>query len=468
MDQDILNREERRSGSLEQRRSVPIEETLAREDRRSYALSQDELERRWKAVRERMAAKGISHLVVQSQQRYVGGYFRWFTDFAGQNYHITAVFPLDEDMTVIGHGAPAPAKPITPPEWALRGVKERINTPAFPNVWWEDAWDADKAVEVIKRRKPGTVGLVGLGNMSAALYENLKKGLQGVTVVNATDLVDEVRMVKSEEEIKLHRAAAYLHEMSYEVAKAAIRPGRTVGEVIAEIRHAQVLAGSEEQQIHIAFGQPGGVHYSQVSWGNTVVRRPFQDGDVVNMLIESSAAGGYWYDMRRFLCIGKVPPEIEEAYAVVKEARTILAANLKPGTVPGVALKASDEFLKSKGCPPEARVAGHGQGLDLVERPVVRYEETAKLEPGMVISLHPTATTRHASACIADTYVIGQSGAVPLYANLFEDDELAVVGRPFNDQQQRPASLSGRFAAGSLKQGEPGPADSREKQAHRV
>lgn len=404
-----------------------VEDILNREDRRRCSLSQGELERRWKAVRERMAARGISHLVVQSQQRFVGGYFRWFTDIAGTNYHITAVFPVDEDMTIIGHGAPAPAKPATPPEWALRGVKERINTPAFPNVWWEDAWDADKAVEVIKRKKPGTVGLVGLGNMSAALYENVKKGLQGVNVVNATDLVDEVRMVKSEEEIKLHRAAAYLHEMSYELAKKAIRPGRTVGEVIEEIRHAQVLAGSEEQQVNITFGRLGVTHYSQTSWGNTVVRRPFREGDVINMLIESSAAGGYWYDLRRFVCIGKAPAEVEEAYALVKEARKILAANLKPGVVPGVALKASDEFLKSKGCPPEARVAGHGQGLDLVERPVVRYEETAKLEPGMVISLHPTASTKHASACIADTYVIGDSGAVPMYANLLEDNELAVV-----------------------------------------
>jgi len=404
-----------------------VEDILNREDRRRCSLSQGELERRWKAVRERMAARGISHLVVQTQQRFVGGYFRWFTDIAGTNYHITAVFPVDEDMTIIGHGAPAPAKPATPPEWALRGVKERINTPAFPNVWWEDAWDADKAVEVIKRKKPGTVGLVGLGNMSAALYENVKKGLQGVNVVNATDLVDEVRMVKSEEEIKLHRAAAYLHEMSYELAKKAIRPGKTVGEVIEEIRHAQVLAGSEEQQVNITFGRPGVTHYSQSSWGNTVVRRPFREGDFVNMLIESSAAGGYWYDLRRFVCIGKAPAEVEEAYALVKEARKILAANLKPGVVPGVALKASDEFLKSKGCPPEARVAGHGQGLDLVERPVVRYEETAKLEPGMVISLHPTASTKHASACIADTYVIGDSGAVPMYANLLEDNELAVV-----------------------------------------
>ncbi len=404
-----------------------VEEVLNREDRRRYSLSQNELERRWKAIRERMAAKGISHLVVQSQQRFVGGYFRYFTDLVGTNYHITAVFPLDEEMTIIAHGAPAPATPAAPPEWALRGVKERINVPAFPNVCWEDAWDAEKVVEVIKRKKPKTVGLVGLGNMSASLYENVKKGLGSVNVINATDLVDEVRMVKSEEELKLHRDAAYMHEISYEVAKEAIRPGRLIGEVIEDIRHAQVLAESEEQQINIMFGQLGGTQYGQASWGNTFVRRRLMDGDIINMLVESSAAGGYWYDLRRFLCIGRAPKEVEEAYEIVKETRKIMAANLKPGLLPRVALEASDEFLKSKGCPPEGRVAAHGQGLDLVERPVVRPEETAKLEAGMVISLHPTAKTKYAMAAISDTYVIEKSGAVPMYKNLFDDNELVVI-----------------------------------------
>jgi len=95
-----------------------------REDHQRYFIPQCEFDRRWKAVRERMAAKGVDYLVVQSQQRYVGGYLRWFTDLAGTNYHISAVFPLDEDMTIISHGPQAPAPPGSPPEWALRGVKE--------------------------------------------------------------------------------------------------------------------------------------------------------------------------------------------------------------------------------------------------------------------------------------------------------------------------------------------------------
>lgn len=405
-----------------------MEDFLSREDRRRYSLATHELERRWKAVRERMAAKGIDFLVVQSQQRYAGGYFRWFTDIPGANFPISAVFPLDDDMTIIAHGSAAPAPPSNPEEWALRGVKERINTPALPNVWWEDAWDAEKTAEVMLRKKPKTVGLVGLGNMSGALYANLLKGLQGVNIVNASDLVDEVRMVKSEEELRLHRESAYLHEMGYAVAKRAIRLGRTAGEAMEEIGHAQVLAGSEEQQISIAFGPPDAAPYSQHNWGNTYVRQTFRDGDVINLLIESSAAGGYFYDLRRFLCIGSVPKELQEAYAIVKEARVIMAENLKPGVTPKVALDASDRFLKGKGFPPESRMAGHGQGLDIGERPVMRRDEPAVMESGMVVSVHPTVRTRHIAACIADTHVITKSGAVPIYKPLFDDDEIPVIG----------------------------------------
>ena len=78
-----------------------MEDFLSRADRRRYSLASHELERRWKAVRERMTAKGIDFLVVQSQQRYAGGYFRWFTDIPGANFPISAVFPLNDDMTII-------------------------------------------------------------------------------------------------------------------------------------------------------------------------------------------------------------------------------------------------------------------------------------------------------------------------------------------------------------------------------
>jgi Xaa-Pro aminopeptidase len=406
-----------------------IENILRREDHRKYSLSQNELERRWKAVRDRMAERKIDFLVMESQQRYCGSYVRYFTDLPGANYPITAIFPLEGEITIVGHGAPPPARPMVPPVWALRGAWERLVTEAMPNVYWENAFNAERALEAMMKKKPKTVGLVGLGIMSAAMYENLKKGLQGVNVIDASDLVDEVKMVKSEEELKLLREAAYMHEMSYEVLKKALRPGRLAIEVIREIRLAQMQFGSEEQQIFMQFGPPGHLEYMQMYPGNGFERRTLKDGDVVNTLIESNAAGGYWYDLRRFLRIGSAAPnELKEAYDIAKEAKAIIAANLKPGSPTSVALDASDQFLKSKGCPPESRVAGHGQGVDLVERPIIHRKEPAKLEAGMVLSFHPTAITKSAVACIADTYVVTESGAVPMHENLFNDNEIPVVG----------------------------------------
>jgi Xaa-Pro aminopeptidase len=264
--------------------------------------------------------------------------------------------------------------------------------------------------------------------MSAALYENIRLGLPGVEIVNATDLVDQVRMVKSEEELLLHREAAYMHEMSYEVAKDAIQIGRTVDEVMQEIRFAQMEAGSEEQQLAITFGPAGGPHQTQFSWGNTYIRRTIQEGDIINLLIESSMVGGYWYDLRRYLSVGPVPKAYQEALAICKEAREIMAQNCKPGMLPGEAVDACDAFLKSKGCPSEDRISGHGQGLDLVERPAFLKEEVCKLEVGMIVCLHPTAKIKGAAVGLADTSVVTESGAVPLYKSLYDDNEICVVG----------------------------------------
>ena len=112
---------------------------------------------------------------------------------------------------------------------------------------------------------------------------------------------------------------------------------------------------------------------------------------------------------------------------IAKEAREIMAKNLKPGHTAGEAIDASNAFLKSKGCPAETRLAGHGQGLDLVERPVMLHDEPAKMKPGMIVCLHPTAKTKHASASLSDTYVIDESGAIPIYQSLFDDDEIVVT-----------------------------------------
>ena len=45
--------------------------------------------------------------------------------------------------------------------------------------------------------------------------------------------------------------------------------------------------------------------------------------------------------------------------------------------------------MRARSLPPELRLYCHGQGYDLVERPLIRADETLTLEAGMNIAVHP-------------------------------------------------------------------------------
>jgi Xaa-Pro aminopeptidase len=82
---------------------------------------------------------------------------------------------------------------------------------------------------------------------------------------------------------------------------------------------------------------------------------------------------------------------LQTAFDDVVEAQEMLAAMIRPGITPGELLVANDAFLAERGYPPETRLLGHSQGLDLVERPAFSpLGENLPVEPGMVISIHPT------------------------------------------------------------------------------
>ena len=68
-------------------------------------VSRNELERRWKAVRQAMKESALDFLIMQNYTDILGGYVKWFTDrSAHNNYPFSLIFARDEDMTIIAHG----------------------------------------------------------------------------------------------------------------------------------------------------------------------------------------------------------------------------------------------------------------------------------------------------------------------------------------------------------------------------
>ncbi len=192
----------------------------------TLSASDQELERRWKAVRTRMKDIKVDALVMQAQNQWLGGCVQWFTDVPARNsYPITVLFPLNEGMTTISSGGTPPGD-LGPPAWTLRGVENRLTAPYFPSVQYTGTYDAKYIVDTIEKGKYKKVGFVNTAQMTGAFHLHLLKSLPGVEFVDASDLVDEVKAVKSEEEIGFLMKTVALQDVALEYARTVIKPGR--------------------------------------------------------------------------------------------------------------------------------------------------------------------------------------------------------------------------------------------------
>jgi Xaa-Pro aminopeptidase len=375
------------------------------------SISTNELERRWKNIRAKMAEEGIDFLIAQNDNEWVGGYVRWFTDIPGKNSSpFTVIFPIDDEMTTItqggSHGGKFPGD-FGPPAWTMRGVKRRLTAPFFRSLIYTAHYDAEIAVEVLKVKKKAKIGLVGKGSMSAVFYEYLRENLPEAAFVEASGLVDQIKAIKSDEEIALIKKTAALQDEAIEYAKKAIRPGRRDSEIVADIIHKVIELGSEEQIVMAGSGPLGSpVPMRKRRFQNRVVR----EGDQFTLMIEVNGPGGMYTEIGRVFVVGKVPSELEDAFEIAKETQKVTLRLLRPGADPRELWRANNRFLTQNGFPPEARLYAHGQGYDLVERPAIREDEPMKLKARMNITVHPVIGTDRVWVWVCDNYLITDSG----------------------------------------------------------
>jgi Xaa-Pro aminopeptidase len=379
--------------------------------RLTTSISKAELERRWEAARETMREHKIDYLLMRQDEEFLGGFVKWFSDFSARHsYPFTVIFPVDEEMTLINCGGFPPAEATFPPQWAVRGVKRRLGAPYFESVHYTSTYDAELSVGVLKEKKRATIGLVGRSYIPITFYEYLRKHLPGRKFVDATDWIDQVKVIKSEEEIELIRRTAALQDVAMEHVRKSIRPGRRGFEILAEAQYSCVMQGSERQLILVNSGPRGtSVPFQVRHFQNRVIR----EGDQFSLLIEVNGPGGFYTEIGRIFSIGKASQELEDAFGVALEAQELTLQLLKPGGNPKDIWDANNEFLQKRGYSLERRLYAHGQGYDLVDRPLIRYDELMKIQAGMNITVHPAATNSTVWATVCDNYMVTETGVSP-------------------------------------------------------
>ena len=204
-------------------------------------ISDQELERRWAAVRGMLKEKELDLMFVQGSNMHLGGYVRWFTDIPAEyNFNMTVLFPVDDQMTLVRTSA------SKVPAWALRGVKEVKYGPFCPTLNYTADTEVGLVAEYIRSRAPKKIGYAGKAFLNAQLMRSLLASFPQVEFVDVTNELDQIKAIKSDEEMQCMRETARIHDQLWAALPAIIKPGVLEYQMRAEVMQLLMDMGSEE------------------------------------------------------------------------------------------------------------------------------------------------------------------------------------------------------------------------------
>ena len=381
----------------------------AREERVVHPVSNTELERRWSATRAKMREQKIDALLVSGCQDWMNGNIRWFTGLPANNgYPRSAIFPIEGGMTVVEQGAFNVEQVIKQPETATRGVARKLYTPSYPGgIAYTGGYDAELLAKDILRQGFKTVGLVCVEGMYYGIAQGVKERCKGVKFVDASDLVDMIKSVKSAEELDMVRAAAAMQDLAMKKVQEYVKPGMKDFEVAAYAQYIGQLNGSEQGIFLCSSAPPGKPAQFRP---RAQQARTIQKGDTLTLLIENNGPGGMFAELSRTFVLGKPAQELVDALGHILEAQTHTLKLMKPGASCKDIIESHNAFMRSRGLPEEKRLYAHGQGYDMVERPLVRQDEPMLILENMNMVVHPGMMTERLFMTNTDNYIIGKDG----------------------------------------------------------
>jgi Xaa-Pro aminopeptidase len=256
-------------------------------------------------------------------------------------------------------------------------------------------------------------GVFGRGTIAIAGKEIMQSRFTSPEHVSATYLVEELRRVKSEDELVRIRQAAELSDRGYQYFAQAAEPGMTEYELVAEVEAFLKSNGAEDNFMLIASGG------TEVVGMKPPTERKLQIGDSVTTEL-TPQIDGYWAQICRTLVIGEPSAKQREAFAIFAESRQAAEDLLKPGVnIADVARVQNDVFRKfgygDYTGPKYTRVRGHNLGLHPDENPYVLEDVNYIVKEGMVVIAHPnTYLPLSGYMVFGDTLLVTADGCTSL------------------------------------------------------
>jgi Xaa-Pro dipeptidase len=232
----------------------------------------------------------------------------------------------------------------------------------------------------------------GLTHKRMALGETIRavdlidmESLFSCEFVNGVSLLEELRIIKTEEDIDKMRTAARMADDVMEDLTRFIKPGMTEKDIKVKIEDLFMAKGAD------------GLSFSPIVACGANNSRPHYRGDAgviaqkdVLLLDFGCRYQGFCSDTSRTFFIGGISTEEERIYTLAREAQAAATAAAKEGVRCCDVDLAARSWIEKNGMGRYfLNRTGHGIGFDVHEAPYISGSNERCLERGMAFSIEP-------------------------------------------------------------------------------
>ncbi len=244
--------------------------------------------------------------------------------------------------------------------------------------------------------------------MTCDAFELLKSKLpMRASLEPAAGWIEQLRMVKSAEELARIRRSVETNSRAFEQTARRVRAGMKESDLAAELEYRMRRLGAEKPSFDtiVAGGARSALPHAQP----TAARLAAGQLVVVDM---GALQDGYCSDMTRMLFLGNPDGKVKRTYRAVLEAQLAAIDAVRAGVPTAKVDRAARQVLKGYGLDRTfVHSTGHGLGLEIHEPPRIGRRDKNRLAAGMAITIEPGVYLEGFGGIrIEDTVVVTDTG----------------------------------------------------------
>ncbi len=233
-------------------------------------------------------------------------------------------------------------------------------------------------------------------------FNRLRRRLDGTEFKDASPIIANLRMIKSEREIDKIAFACTCVSDAFDRAPELFAVGQSDVEAFRRFKIECLNQGVDDVSYLVGGAGEGG--YGDII--SPPLGREIRSGDVL-ILDTGCTYDGYFCDFDRNFAFGDAGDEAHRAYDTVYQATEAGLAAARPGATCADLYRAMHGVMGGEG---DVGRLGHGLGMQLTEGPSNTAWDETELRPGMVMTLEPGVAYGNGKVMVHEENIVIRDG----------------------------------------------------------